>query len=440
MAKVGTSSFNLGPRLTFTFAALIVLILGGNAFVVWQFHTARSETQRLTGANQQLIAVLQLQANLLSLHRRLDDLARSTDLSRLLTESDSLLRTVRDQTQETRGAIANLPSKTIVDPSFLPTLDTMDVLLPAEIEAIVELAKSGNWGAIQGRMNSELNPIETQIAILVNSINAQASLELARAVTEMSSAEREILIVVPATALATFLIAAFFGWSIARRIVELRLEERVIERLRIARELHDTLLQSFQGVILHLQSLTFILDRPAEVRQKLEDLMEMGSRAIDEGRDAVRGMRSSTVVKNDLASAIATVGERFVAEQNVQVPANFRVLVEGESRNLHPIMRDEVYRIVSEATRNAFQHSGATRIDVEICYGDRQLRVRVQDNGKGFDAQLLAGDGRGGHFGLAGMRERAKLAGGKLTVRTKLDFGTEIELTIPASLAYAKST
>jgi signal transduction histidine kinase len=98
-----------------------------------------------------------------------------------------------------------------------------------------------------------------------------------------------------------------------------------------------------------------------------------------------------------------------------------------------------VNRIASEATRNSFQHSGATRVDVAIYYENSQLRVVVQDNGKGFDPKLLDGDGRGGYFGVDGMRERVKLAGGKLTVRTKLERGTEIELTIPASLAYAKS-
>jgi signal transduction histidine kinase len=357
-----------------------------------------------------------------------------------MAESDSLRGSLREQTQQTRNALAKLPSETIVDPSFLPTLDTIDVLLPEQIGAIVELAKSGDWGAIQGRMNNELNPIETQTAILVNGINEQASRERVRVLTEMSRAERRILIVVPATALATFFIAAYFGWSTARRFIELRLEERILERLRIARELHDTLLQSFQGMLLQLHSLNSMLDRPAEARAKLERLMEIGSQAIDEGRDAVQGMRLSTVVRNDLANAIAAVGERLAAEQIAQKPVNFRVLIEGKSRNLHPIFRDEVYRIASEATRNAFQHSGATRIDVEICYGDRQLRVRIEDNGKGIDPKLLDGDGRGGHFGLSGMRERAQLAGGKLAVRTKLDCGTEIELTIPASLAYAKST
>jgi signal transduction histidine kinase len=193
-------------------------------------------------------------------------------------------------------------------------------------------------------------------------------------------------------------------------------------------------------MILHLHSLTYILDRPAEAREKLESLLEMGSQAIVEGRDAVRAMRSSTVIKNDLASALVTVGEGLASEQTSRGPVGFRVVVEGESRDLHPIVRDEVYRIASEATRNAFRHSGANRIEIEICYDHRQLRVRVEDNGKGIDPKVLNGDGHGEHYGLPGMRERAKLTGGKLTVRSKLDLGTEIELTIPASLAYAKST
>src|SRR5271168_4973992 len=109
MGTAGISSFNLGPRLTLIFAGLIVLILGGNALVVLHFDTARNETDRLTGANQQLIAVLQLQANLLSFHRRLDDLARSMDVSRLVTEAEALRGTLREQTQQTRTAIANLP-------------------------------------------------------------------------------------------------------------------------------------------------------------------------------------------------------------------------------------------------------------------------------------------------------------------------------------------
>jgi signal transduction histidine kinase len=151
-------------------------------------------------------------------------------------------------------------------------------------------------------------------------------------------------------------------------------------------------------------------------------------------------MRASTVTQNDLSHALAMVGERLAAEQNSQKPVDFRVLVEGKPRDMHPILRDEVYRIASEAIRNAFRHSGALRIHVEVCYDDRHLRVRVEDNGKGIDPKVLDGGGREGHYGLPGMHERAKLTGGKLNVRSRLDSGTEIELTIPASLAYAKSS
>src|SRR6516165_9478304 len=155
-----THYFNLGPRLAFTFATLIVLILAGNALVVWQFHLTRNQTDRLTGANQQLIEVLRLQASLLSFHRRLDDLALSMDVRRLDTEAESLRRALHEQTQQTRTAIATLRSGTIVDPSFLPTLDTIDVTLPSELEAILELAKSGDWAVIHPRLGNELNLIE----------------------------------------------------------------------------------------------------------------------------------------------------------------------------------------------------------------------------------------------------------------------------------------
>ena len=107
---------------------------------------------------------------------------------------------------------------------------------------------------------------------------------------------------------------------------------------------------------------------------------------------------------------------------------------------MHPILRNEAYRIASEAICNACRHSGATRIDVEICYDVRQLRVRVKDNGKGVDQKILDGGGREEHYGLPGMYERAKLAGGKLTVGSRPESGTEIELIIPASIAYAKSS
>jgi signal transduction histidine kinase len=114
------------------------------------------------------------------------------------------------------------------------------------------------------------------------------------------------------------------------------------------------------------------------------------------------------------------------------------VQVEGAARTLRPIVRDEMFRIAGEALRNAFQHAGAKQIEVELRYDERQLRLRVRDDGKGIDLKLLAAEGRSGHFGLHGMRERAELIGGKLTVWSSPGSGTEIELTIPAARAYAE--
>jgi signal transduction histidine kinase len=117
-------------------------------------------------------------------------------------------------------------------------------------------------------------------------------------------------------------------------------------------------------------------------------------------------------------------------------PSAITAEVEGTPRDLHPILRDEVYRIAGEALRNAFHHAQAQRIEVEIRYDERRFRLRVRDNGKGIDPKLLNEDGRAGHYGLPGMRERAKLMGGKLAVWSELDSGAEVELSIPASRAY----
>jgi signal transduction histidine kinase len=116
------------------------------------------------------------------------------------------------------------------------------------------------------------------------------------------------------------------------------------------------------------------------------------------------------------------------------------VEVEGTARNLRPIVRDEIYRIVGEALRNAFRHAAARQIEVEIRYDERQLRLRVRDDGKGIDPQVLKKGEAAGHYGLQGMRERSKLTGGKLTVWSALDSGTEVELSVPASHAYEKSS
>ncbi len=219
----------------------------------------------------------------------------------------------------------------------------------------------------------------------------------------------------------------------------IRLEERVGERTRVARELHDTLLQSFQGLLLRFQTASYLLPtRPQEAKQKLDNAIDLAAQAITEGRGAVQGLRDSTTLTNDLPEALSTLGGEL-ATQETRNSAVFEVDVEGKPRDLHPILRDEVYRIAGEALRNAFRHAQAGRIEVSIHYGARALSLRIRDNGDGFPARVADGDGPAGHFGLRGMRERAKLIGGHLEIWSQVKSGTEIELTIPASVAYTKS-
>jgi ligand-binding sensor domain-containing protein/signal transduction histidine kinase len=225
--------------------------------------------------------------------------------------------------------------------------------------------------------------------------------------------------------------------QIAREF-NVQLEARVNERTRVARDLHDTLLQSFQGLILRFQSARNQLPaNPAKAAQTLDSAIDQAAQAVTEGRDAVQGLRSSTVETNDLALAIGTLGEELASKDPESSP-ELSVEVEGASRDLHPILRDEVYRIASEALRNAFRHAQARRIQVGIRYDERQLRLRVRDDGKGIDPKVLD-EGRSGHFGLPGMRERAELIRGRLTVESELESGTEVELTVPAAVAYAKA-
>ena len=173
-----------------------------------------------------------------------------------------------------------------------------------------------------------------------------------------------------------------------------------------------------------------------EAQEKLESTIDEVAEAITEGRDAVQGLRASTIQTNDLALALNTIGEELATDPAGQRP-RFRVAVEGEARDLHPILRDEIYRIAAEALRNAFQHAHARQVEVEIRYDDEQFRLRVRDNGKGIDPAVLSRQHGEGHYGLPGMRERATLIGGKLTVWSEVEAGTEVELCIPAGAAYA---
>ena len=220
----------------------------------------------------------------------------------------------------------------------------------------------------------------------------------------------------------------------------LTLDARVRERASIAREIHDTLLQSFQGLMLRFEVVSQLLpDRHIEAKERLGGAMRQAADAIAEGRDAVQGLRASTVQTNDLARAINTLGEELANDPANQGSPAFRVTVEGEARDLHPILRDEIYRIAAEALRNAFHHAQARQVEVEVRYDRQHFQLRVRDDGKGIDPAVRSEHGREGHFGMPGMRERASAIGGELAVWSEFNAGTEVELRIPANAAYARA-
>jgi signal transduction histidine kinase len=434
MKTPDASNFNIGPRLTITFAFLLALILGGNGLLLWQFHIARLQTDRLTAANQQVISVLRLQESLVSAHERLDELAKTRDSGRLLADAGPLRRALLEQTQSTRNALTHLSSPARVDSAFLPTLDAIEITLPSQLEAVKGLVASGDWEAVRLRLDHEFKPLETQTAALVANIDQQVSGELKHAVANMRAVQLRILFIVPATAISTFLMAAFLGWAITRRIIELRLEERIIERTRIARELHDTLLQGFISASMHVHVAMGKLPEGSPAKLQLARALEVTEQVIEEGRNTVRGFRSTEGEIQDLERSFSRVPRELGFEDQI----DFRIIVEGRPQSLHPVIRDEVYSIGREALVNSFRHSGATSIKVELQYSASQLRVLVGDDGCGIDEQVLEA-GRDGHWGLPGMRERARRIGATLKVSSRHGAGTEVELRVPGDIAFGSS-
>jgi signal transduction histidine kinase/streptogramin lyase len=220
----------------------------------------------------------------------------------------------------------------------------------------------------------------------------------------------------------------------------IRLEERVSERTRIARELHDSLLQGVQGLMIRLHAVRELLPgRPGDAAQALKDALQSGAQAIAEGRAAVQDLRAATLAPSDLAEALMALGPELLPEGTAQQPS-YHVLVEGKSRPLMPLIRDDIYRIAREAVRNAVQHARARRIEVELVYGEQSFCLRIRDDGIGVDAESLEASRRGGHWGLPGMHERAKSFGAHLEMWSEHGAGTELLLEIPAATAYGRGT
>jgi signal transduction histidine kinase/ligand-binding sensor domain-containing protein len=240
-------------------------------------------------------------------------------------------------------------------------------------------------------------------------------------------------------ALVACLAWAVFQWRMrqAHARAHMQMEERLSERTRIARELHDTLLQSFQGLILHFQRARNLLPgRASEAISTMDRALDGAEQAIVEGRDAIHDLRSPALAAKGLVEEITSLQEELAAKNGGKDAAQFRVVIEGSAQTLNSGVHIEIYRIAREALRNAFSHSQARRIETEVAYDSNLFRLRIRDDGKGIDPKVLNRVERVGHWGLAGMRERAQRLGGDLEVWSEPGAGTEVDLRVPASIAY----
>ena len=232
-------------------------------------------------------------------------------------------------------------------------------------------------------------------------------------------------------------VAAFLAllWSLYQlRLQQLRrqTEARADERLRIARDLHDTLLQSLHGLMFRFQAARNMLPRRTEEAMKaLDGAILRTEEAIAEGRDAIKDLRSATAAQSDLADLItAEAQELEVSHRSDSDSPIFRIIVEGERQTLSPDLQIEVCRMARELLRNAFQHAHAHRIEAEVRYDDGHVRLRIRDDGTGIPPNVLEQGGRPGHFGLRGVRERAERIRAQLDFWTEAGMGTEVQLTI----------
>ena len=213
--------------------------------------------------------------------------------------------------------------------------------------------------------------------------------------------------------------------------VQERLEARLEERERIARDLHDTLLQGFQGLILRFQAVMKTLPVDGTSRIMMVNVMDRADEVLLEGRQSVRNLREDAISDGRLSEALASCGEELARDHK----AVFRLSISGTPKKLDPVLFNELYLIAREALFNAFKHSQATKIEVEVLYDTIRLSLRIRDDGIGVSQQILT-DGKKGHWGLLGMRERAQKIGGQIKIWSNNDAGTEVEVTIPDTIAY----
>jgi len=233
---------------------------------------------------------------------------------------------------------------------------------------------------------------------------------------------------------AVLLVAGAWLWRAlrARARSHAQIQARQMERERIARALHDTLLQGVQSLTLRLQTVINPLPPKDPVRLSIETILDEADQMVVAGRDQVMDLRAGMEFGSDLASTLRAAVQGMAAENSIK----YKFSVEGTPVYLHPLVADDIYCIAREALSNAFRHGDATLVEVMLSYGRAAFKLHVRDNGRGIDEHTLGIGGRHGHWGLTGMRERAACIGGQLDIWSGMGKGTEIVLTLDGPLAY----
>jgi signal transduction histidine kinase len=215
------------------------------------------------------------------------------------------------------------------------------------------------------------------------------------------------------------------------KTMNLRFEERLAERMRVAQELHDTLLQGMISASMQLDVAMDHMPADSPVQPALRHILQIMGQVIEEGRNTLRGLRSSTESDRDMELAFGQIPRELGIDQKMA----YRVVVEGTPAPLRAVIHDEIFSIGREALVNAFRHSGASTVEVQLEYAATRMRVLVRDNGCGINPEVLR-LGRDGHWGIAGMRERAERIGAKFKVMSGPSAGTEVELSVPGHIVF----
>ena len=480
------SDLKIGVRLTTCFLTIVVLMIAGDAVSIWQLRQLEAHTQMLKTADRASSAIVRLHLDVNSLSGRVAVLTRGHDARQFANEAallrETFLRHVRDAEQ-----ILNSSPEIAQDPFTSSTLKTLKATLPTQIDSEIELANAGDWPAIQLRLTGQIQDLIDLSSSLVEGVEERAFQQRATVNEQTEQVRHRLFIVVPAAWMLTLFAAAVLGWYVTRTITaplseltlgaealarrdfrhqvnvagndelavlgkafnhaarqldnqfETTLEVRVAERTRIARDLHDTLLQSFHGLLYRFQAARFMFpERMEEGIQSLDAALVRTEQALEESRNSIQGLRLGLSAESELDQILIVTSKELASSQHTGGDGSpqFKVIVEGERQILSPIIQEEIGQIARELIRNAFRHARAHEIEAELRYDTDVFCLIVRDDGKGIAPEILRDGGCAGHWGMPGVHERARGIGARLEFRSQAGAGTEVRLTLPAAVAY----